>query len=263
MPAPSRAFSLPISTGDQISPAACNRLDDGQFWAVTRNGTTALLSTSGVQGAGFTFTFDCSDNPTSKLVFKTDTADAEFLSTGAGRFVLPGNRTHFTDATEYPTVETHTATDVVPGCTPIYDKSTTPGFAEGLQRIQQVAATQTLNYWLNLLPGTVIKSVTVYLKKAAGTAGLPGSLPGIGLYYYNIDSESSTQVGSSVADTSANIAAYRTHHALTVGSLSHTVEAARNYILSITGDDDSTSAGTGLYIYRPKVTVEVSSLRPF
>lgn len=263
MPAPSRAFSLPISTGERISPAACNRLDDGQFWAVTRNGTTALLSTSGLQGAGFTFTFDCSDNPTSKLVFKTDTADAEFLSTGAGRFVLPGNRTHFTDAAEYPTVETHTATDVVPGCTPIYDKSTTPGFAEGLQRIQQVAATQTLNYWLALLPGTVIKSVTVYLKKAAGTAGLPGSMPGIGLYYYNINSETFTQVGSSVADTSANIAAYRTHHALTVGSLSHTVEAARNYILSITGDDDSTSAGTGLYIYRPKVTVEVSSLRPF
>ena len=33
--------------------------------------------------------------------------------------------------------------------------------------------------------------------------------------------------------------------------------------MAITGDDDSVSAGTGLYIYRPLVTVENSSLRPF
>lgn len=232
--APTRAFSTPISTGERVSAAAFNQLDDGQFNSLSRAEVVSLLAAAGIDLGNLDFSISTS---------------------GSGKFKPDGGDTQF--QTDFPGIATMTVSDIVPQVSPIFGASE---YDPTARRIQQIAASKNLGFLLSLPIGTTLKSVTCYLKKASGTAGLPGSLPALELGYYTLSSDAFTQVGI-VADAPADLTAYRAYHALTLGSLSHTVAAGRNYILTLYGDDDSANSGTGLYVYRPKITVEVTQIR--
>lgn len=255
----SSAFAAPKSAGQKLTADEVNALDAGQVAALTRGGTTPLTANATIQGASFRLTFDASDHATSNLLFKTGDSDSEFQASGAGRWLFPANRTRFSGAGNYPSLDTDTVTDVAPAAEGVFDPSE---FTPNAQRRQQVQASKVLNYWLWLPVGVVVKQVKLYVKKAAGTGSLPGVLPSFDFLYYTMSSDAGTSV-TTKADAPADIAAYRTYHAITSNTITHTIAAGRNYILSIVGDNDSVDAATGLYIYRPLVTVEVSSLRPF
>jgi len=235
-----KVFIPAISTGERLTAAKINGLDTAQYNSLTRNENVPLLADSGFDLSAFDFLI---------------------LGSGAGKFKPDGAYTEFQG---YPKVDatSRAVTGYAPPAVAMYDKVSSVGFSEGIQRIQQVVVSRTLNFWITLPIGTVISTVSVGLKKASGTAGLPGVMPTVALYYYDMTTDSTaTAVGSAAADTSANIAAYRTFHLVTTASLNHTVAAGRNYIVSVTGDDDSSSSGTGLNIYRPYMTVTASTLR--
>lgn len=233
--APTRAFTTPISTGERVTASQFNALDDGQYAALVRNGTAALTASSAITLGGFHFTVS---------------------GGGAGKFKPDADYTEFSGS-GYPSLVTRTVTDFVPAVGPVF---TTGEYTPTAQRFQQVSASKNLGFLLSLPIGTVVKSVTCYVKKGGGTAGLPGVMPGIELGYYTLSTDAFTQVGI-VADATGTLVNYRLLHALTLGSLSHTIAAGRNYIVTLYGDDDSTNSSTGLYVYRPQITVEVTQLR--
>ena len=76
-----------------------------------------------------------------------------------------------------------------------------------------------------------------------------------------MSSDSYTSI-TTKTDALADLTAYRTLHAMTSSTVTHTVETGRNYLITFTGDDDSTDISTGLFVYRPLVSVEIGSLRP-
>ena len=240
MTAPAKVFSTPKSTGDQLQASEVNALDDAQYNRISRSGTSTLLDDSSVEMGDYDLTIANTDG-------------------GGGRFRPDADYTKF-GGTDYPSFETaRTVSNAAP---PIQAMLDTSEFSPGAQKWQQIQASTTANFWLWLPVGAVIKSITVYVKKASGTAGLPGVLPSFLFGYYTMSTDSYTSIVTKT-DAPADLTAYRTLHAMTSSTVTHTVETGRNYLITFTGDDDSADISTGLFVYRPLVSVEIGSLRPF
>jgi hypothetical protein len=233
--APTRAFSAPISTNEKVSAAAFNQLDDGQFWALTRNGTAALLAASAVDLGAFDFTF---------------------VTGGVGRVICPADRLTFS-GTSWPTLGSRSVTSWAPPAAPVFADTEFGLITAGLQ---QKAASVALNFYLTLPIDAVVTAIKLPVNKATADSGLPGVMPTIALTYIDLATGSVTSVGS-VADTSGSEGAYESHHLISLTGLSHTVAVGRKYILTITGDDTSSGAADGLKIYWPLVDLTVTSLR--
>lgn len=238
MAAPAKVFSTPKSTGDQLQANEINAIDDAQYNRISRSGDSALLDDSAIEMGAY---------------------DLSVLNTGAGvgRFRPDADYTEF-GGTGYPSFSSARTVSTV--TCPVECVLNQTEFTSNGQRWQQVQASKTLNYWLWLPTGAVIKSVTVYVKKASGTAGLPGVLPSFNFGYCDMAADSFTSVATKT-DAPADLAAYRLYHAMTSATVTHTVAVNRNYLITFTGDDDSTNISTGLFVYRPMVNVEISSLR--
>lgn len=176
---------------------------------------------------------------------------------GAGRFDVDADYLRLS-GNGYPALTARTVTGYAPPATAHFDPAE---YTATAQRHQQVANSVNIGYWLTLPIGTGITGVTVRFKKGAGAGSLPGTLPTVELGYYDLSSDAYTSLGTQ-ADTSADIATYKTYHAvtLTLGA-THTVAASRNYILTVTGDNASTGSSDGLYVYRPVLALSVTSLR--
>lgn len=240
MSGPTRAFATPKSQGQQLLPSEANALDDGQYYAVSRNGDSALLDDCAIE---------LGDNDLSVIN----------AGAGTGRFRPDADYTKFL-GTGYPTFAT--ARTVSLASCPVHAMLDAAEFVPNAQRWQQQQASKTANFWLWLPIGAVIKSVTVYVKKASGTGSLPGVLPSFNFGYYDMSTDTFTSVVTK-ADAPADLTAYRAYHAMTSGTVTHTIATGRNYLITFTGDDDSTNLATGLYVYRPLVSVEIGSLRAF
>ena len=136
----------------------------------------------------------------------------------------------------------------------------TSEFVPNAQRWQQVQASVTTNFWLWLPVGAVIKTSPSTSRRHRvrrdSRAYCRRSFwilhDVVGLY---------TSI-TTKTDAPADLTAYRTLHAMTSSTVTHTVETGRNYLITFTGDDDSTDISTGLFVYRPLVSVEIGSLRP-
>ena len=239
---PSRAFPVPKSDGEILTAAEINALDDQQFDRIARSGTSTL---------------------TAAAVIALDAYDLTVSTGGAGRFRPDADITQF-GGSGFPGIPGRTLADVVPPVMPIYDKTTTPiAFQESIERIQQVDDTgpPTLNFWVSLPVGCIITSLKVGLKKAA-SGTLPAVFPTVGLYRQDLATDSLAIVGSTVADAPVDLAAYKLYHRVEVTfGLGHTVTAGYGYLVSVTGDDNSTSIANGVFIYRPSVTLAISTLR--
>lgn len=240
MAAPAKVFSTPKSTGDQLQASEINAIDDAQYNRISRSGDSDLLDDSAI---------DLGDYNLSILN----------AGAGAGLFQPDADYTQF-GGIGWPSFGTaRTASTLTCPVECVADQTE---FAPNGQRWQQIQASKTANFWLWFPPGIVIKSVTVYVKKAAGTVGLPGVLPSFNFGYYDMSTDSFTSVVTKT-DAPADIAAYRLYHAMTSTTVTHTVAVNRNYLIAFTGDDDSTNISTGLFVYRPMVSVEISDLRQF
>jgi hypothetical protein len=259
-----RAFAVPLSTGQKVPATAFNALDDGQFWAIPRKGTTPLLANVTLQAAGHGLTLDFSDNAASLGQINNGDNDFAFNSSGAGLFLFPSDKFKLL-GTSWPAMDARSVTDYVPPCSPFFDTAVAPvAFsADTAGRLTQIVSGSTLNFWLGLPIGTVIKSLSIALQKGPSAGALPSSMPSIYLGYYDLATGAFVSVIAPFSDTSANLAAFQAYHTVTTGTVTHTVAGGRNYLCGVAGDNTSSSLTNGLRIHRPSLSVETSVLRQF
>ena len=244
MPLPAKVFSTPKSTGQQFQPNEANAIDDGQADRLSRSYVTPLTAAAGV---------DCDDY------------DFTVTSTGTGRFKPEADKTEFGGSGFPLFASVRTLTDVVPPTCVHFDRSVSPAaFAEnGFTHIQQVSggSTDSVNFWISLPVDAVLTSVKVPVKKAA-SGTLPSVFPTVTLYRVDLTaSESAVTVAATIADAPADLTAYKAFHVIERSVSSHIVLAGNNYIVSVTGDDTSSSASNGVLIYRPRVTFTMDRVK--
>lgn len=244
MPLPAKAFTLPKSQGEQFQPSEANAIDDGQADRLSRSYVTPLTAAAGV---------DCDDY------------DFTVTSTGTGRFKPEADKTEFSGS-GFPLFATvRTLTDVVPPTCVHFDRSASPAvFAEnGFTHIQQVGggASDAINFWISLPIDAVLTSVKVPVKKASGGT-LPSAFPTVALYRVDLTaSESAITVASAVTDAPADLAAYKAFHVIERSVSNHIVLAGNNYLITVTGDDNSSNISNGVFIYRPRVTFTMDRIK--
>jgi hypothetical protein len=230
-----RAWTTPKTVGQKLTAAEANNLND---LPMARGDANPLLDDMSIDLGAY---------------------DLSVLNAGAGagRFDIDADYLRLSGS-GYPALVARTVTGCAPPTTAHFDPAE---YTATAQRHQQVANSANIGYWLALPIGIGITGVTIRLKKGAGAGSLPGTLPSLSLGYYDLTADTFTSLGTQ-ADTSADIATYKTYHAvtLTLGA-THTVAASRNYILTLTGDNASTGLSDGLFVYRPVLALSVTSLR--
>lgn len=220
--APTKVFSSPKNTGDRLTAAEINQLDDEQYARLANEGTSTLAGNATIA---------------------TSTHSLFIDKSGGGDFYF-----------------SHTVTDVCgPVSSPIgNDADWDFGYAA---YCQQLAASKTLRWWLHLPATSVLQTIKLYVEKPAAGAGLP-TLPKVGLAYVTMSSGAATDLSAGgTSDPSGSEAAYETYHAITISSINHTIATGRNYYIYFIGDSNSTGTSDGLKVYRPMVTVECSQVR--
>jgi len=235
--ASTRAFTAPISTGEQVSAAAFNQLDDGQYYSVSRNGSVSLAVTSTIDmGSG--------------------ALDFVITGTGTGRFKPKATTTQFTGS-GWPEVESRTVTSWVP---PVSCDFLEADWVASASAYTQKLASKVIRFYLTLPIDAQLDAVRIGFQKAAAASGLPGIMPQISLDYLTLSTGAYTNIGS-VSDTAASEAAYEAYHIVSLTSLTHAVAVGRRYILTVTGDNNTTSSSDGLLVVCPYVDLTVTKLR--
>ncbi len=242
--APTKVFSVPKSDGEILTAAEVNALDDQQFDRIARSGTSTL---------------------TAAAVIGLDAYDLTVSTAGVGRFRPDADATLF-GGTGFPGIPGRTLTDVIPSAHVHFDRYNggAPSWSESQSHIvQQIDSTGPpgFAFWLSIPAGCTLTSLKVGFKKAA-SGTLPAVFPTVGLYRQDITTDTLSLVGSPVADAPADLAAYKLYHRVEVTfGLGHTVTAGYAYLVAISGDDTSSDTATGVQVYRPSVTLALSTLR--
>lgn len=124
------------------------------------------------------------------------------------------------------------------------------GSAYALNQISAAGASILLMPLEPLPKSGLLTSVSINLAGAAGHAGLPGTMPTLRLYRQDIGSVAApTQVGATITDTSASVAAYELSHALTITGLTEALahDSGNRYYIRVTGETGANSvAGLAL-----------------
>lgn len=232
-----RAFSSPISTGEQVTASAFNQLDDGQYYSVSRNGSVSLAASSTIDlGSG--------------------ALDFTISGTGTGRLKLKATTTQFTGS-GWPEVESRAVTGWVP---PTSCDFLEADWVASASAYTQKLASKVIRFYLTLPIDGQLDAVRIGFQKAAAASGLPGVMPNISLDYLTLATGAYTNLGS-VSDTAASEAAYEAYHIVSLTSLTHTVAVGRRYILTVTGDNNTTSSSDGLLVTSPYVDLTALKLR--
>jgi hypothetical protein len=228
--APTRAWSSPKSTGERVTAAEFNALDDGQYDRLSRGGTSALTANSGATLGSYNYTFDGAS--TGRVIF----ADAWPTASGSiatlSNFVPPADSVA-SDGTKWD--------------------------PKGLYWESNNTGTHFLYYNLSLPTGLVVTSISFVLLNASAS-GTPAAYPTADFSYQTVGGTSSVVIGSAT-DAPANLAAYQAAHVLTISGLSETIVTGRHYYLVIKNE---TGAGSqaGLRVYRPYLSGTLSLIRP-
>lgn len=244
MPSPAKVFSTPKSDGQLLTAAEINAIDDAQADRVGTSGPSTLTANSGVVLA--TYDFAVGGGTTGK--FKPDADKLYFTGSGWPNFDVARSMTSY----------------VAPCYAHINQTAPLAFDTGGAEAIQQIDNTgpPAMNFWVTLPVGAVVASVTVSFKKAAGAGALPGTMPTVALYRHNLDTDAITTVISAATDATATLADYKLYHGVTATSgLGHIVAEGFNYFVTVTGDNNSTSTANGLYLYRPRFSLTLATLR--
>lgn len=262
--APTRAFASPIITGQKVSAAQFNALDDGQYNAVSRDGVSTLLSTSLIFGDSFELGIVLSDHATSKFAVYLGNQDAVFdTSGGGGSLQVAADRLKLTGASGWPVLDTaRTLTNKAVPFVPSFDPATwsspvaAPSYTTTL-----VDTIAIVHLSLGPLPpGLTLTGYRVDVKGATGGT-LPGTMPTTTLARYAAGAYAvPTESVGTQADTSGSNAVYVADHAITKTGLSHAVDADSHYVLSLTSGYGG-GAAAGFVVYRVFISGTISTLR--
>jgi hypothetical protein len=256
-----RVKSTGWSTGEKFTAAQATALDLGQYYAFTRTGVSALLGATTIQGGGFAFSLDFSDNAASQGAILLGDQDFLFQTSGIGVFSVPADKWRFS-GTSWPVLGTRTITDFSPDIAFISDEADWKSNGGGSGGVETTGTSATsCSILLNGLPkGMVITSVKVEVKGVTG-GSLPGVMPTATLYRYGVGAYNipSATVGSQT-DASADNAAFTADHTITITGLSHTVLNNSQYQVNVTSPTGG-GVAAGFKIYRVFVTGTLATLR--
>ena len=226
--APTRAWSTPKSTGEQVTAAEFNALDDGQYYALVRNGAAALTAASEVTHGSY---------------------DLKFKAASTGRV-------KFEDAWPEVSGTIATVTNFVPSCTWVpEDASKWVPKGDYWEAADATASHLYVHLWLPI--GLTVSSATIYVRNPA-PAVLPGVMPYILFRERQANVDTSVTSYGPTSDTSASAAAYNAIHAIT-HTLGTPCVITGNYAYSVRVTNETTAAG--LRVYRPVVSGTLAALR--
>jgi hypothetical protein len=86
-----------------------------------------------------------------------------------------------------------------------------------------------------------ITGVTAYAQAAGGHGALPATAPAFQLWRSVPSTNTLTQISITASDPSASVAAYEAIHNWTLGPLTETIDATRQYFLVVTGETGASS----------------------
>jgi hypothetical protein len=219
----------PKSTGDQVTAAEFNALDDGQVAAIVRGGTSALTAAVSITGlATYDFTFD-GHPKVSGLI--------EYRQQGGAPLYI----TNTTDWVFSPTLG---------------------GFYE---HANGGILYQPIDH---LVEGGTLTGVYVTIWGNAG-AGFAGALPAVMPYIKVRKMAGTTgtvsQLGSTTTDTSADVAALNTIHVLSVTGLNESISQENNkhrYFVEIGGAGGANYVNDTLQIIEVRAVFTPSKIHP-
>ncbi len=246
----SRAKSGGWSTNEKLTSAQANVMDVGQANALCRSGTTALTAATIINGGGFTFGFDMTDNAASSVGFSLGAQNLQIDCFGAGVVRMAANKLSLSGSSGWPILATRTLTNIAIPYTPCFNPAEWE-FPAALPSVPTtlISTATTCSLLLGSLPAGL--TLTGYRVDVIGATGgsLPGTMPTTSLYRFDAGAYfTPTETVGSQADTSANNAAYVVSHAITKTGLSHAVSASSQYILNLTsGFGGGAALGFGLY----------------
>lgn len=235
MPSPARVFTPDISQGEQVSAEKLNALDRGQFNALVRNGSAALLAAS---------------------EFVLGAFDLLVTGGGAGKFRPSAADTIFSGA-GWPGLDARSVAGAVVPAAPVF---TSGEFEVGAGFLRQLSASKVLVFYVVPPVDSVITAIKVPLSKSA-SGTFPTTKAAIALSYIDLATGAATQIGATTTDPAADLTAYKAHHVVSLAGLAHTVALGRAYQISVIGDDNSADSSTGLRVYRPMLDLTISKLR--
>lgn len=96
-------------------------------------------------------------------------------------------------------------------------------------------------------------SVAIQVTGAATHAGVPASKPTLSLWKSATVRASKTQIGATITDSSANVAAYDADHWITLSGLTEVIAADTTYWMIVTNEAGANAAAQGLRIGMCKV----------
>lgn len=232
------------STGDVITAAQINQIDDGQAKAWVSDGTTTLTNNSDI------------DLDSNTLTFAGGTTTISALSVGA-----------------YPAVTSQTVTDYAPPVSWQYDNSewkgyvngslsTTPATSNSLELSMRCAGTsaESLVGLLSLPVGMVVTDISVRARNASSASIASMTLPAMWLMVGSSSGAGTLVTKGYAADLSASNAAYAAWHDITISGISYTV-AQSDVIYLVVRNSSGTNSVANLQIYRPRVTGTIDTLR--
>ena len=231
------------SSGEVITAAQINQIDDGQAKAWVSDGTTTLTNNSDVDLDGNT------------LTFAGGTTTISALSVGA-----------------YPTITSQTVTDYAPPVSWQYDNadwkgyvngaySTTPATSNALELSMRCAGTsaESLVGLLTLPVGMTVTGLSVRARNAS-SANLPAAPPAMWLLVGSSSGSGTLVTKGYAQDTTSPNATYAAWHDITISSLSYTV-AQPDVIYLLIQNSSGANCVANLQIYRPRVTGTIATLR--
>lgn len=223
-----RAFSVPISTGEKCSAAAFNQLDDGQYFALCRNGTSTLTANSTIDCDSFTMSF-------TDGVVKFEFTPEYTTTQDIGR-VQPGAAVE----------NSNFGFDATPNC-----------------YVQTAGGGRVTIPVTNLIDAASIKNVSVVLNGNSVYGSLPAVMPNIDLRKINSTTGADSSVVSAT-DTSATVGALNGVHTITTSNISEGIDMSSNahhYYVVVYGSNGAGHAN-GLRLVSVKVTFSVTKITP-
>lgn len=228
------AAAVPKSTGERVTAAEFNALDDGQVAAITRGGTTTLTSAVVVDGGGDSFTFTDAPVKTNSLDHYGYSSALAFERTQMGGSLITTNFSY--SVIPYAYIQTGTVGRVLIPCD-------------------------------NLPDGATITSVSVVFmgnvpSVGPGFSAVPAGMPAFSFYKSDPTAGTSSSLGTAT-DATAVLATFNAAHTVTLSGLTEVVDhsAHRNYLVDISGAF-STNYVAGMGILSVYVSMTTTKLKP-
>ena len=224
---------------DILTAAQCNALDDGQYYAMVRNGSTPLLAACDIDMGSYDFAID---------------------TAGAGRFKPAAAKTKFTGA-GWPEMDTHSVTGLAAPFAERYSTDWVYNPSNGDIQLGLSGSTGAVMFMFRPAYGFTLTGVRVGIRgSCSGT--LPAVMPAVEARILNVvGGYDAGTLLQSFTDPSASVAAYNVDHDITGTLTTPQVFSSNELVIVRLIPQNLGGSSAGMRVYYPSIDGEISSLR--